>query len=98
MRLFSRFSTTLTISILGMGLLIVGLPARSSMAQSPSAFQDVNSLLQALQSQDPAVAMKAAQELKKNGFPGERPYSRPGRGHKKSERGRAPDRDRGAFG
>ena len=39
------------------------------MAQSPSAFQDVNSLLQALQSQDPAAAMKAAQELKKKDFP-----------------------------
>ena len=69
MRLFSRFGTTLIIVILVIGLLTLGLPAVSSMAQPPSAFQDVNSLLQALQGQDPAVAMQAAQELKRKDFP-----------------------------
>ena len=69
MRIVSRFSTALTMAILGIGLLTLALPVVSSAAEPSSAAPDLNSLLEALKSPDPAVAMKAAQEFKKKDFP-----------------------------
>ena len=69
MRIVSRFRTALTAAILSAGLLTLALPAVSRPAQQSSTPQDLNSLLEALRSRDPAVAMQAAQEMKKKDFP-----------------------------